>query len=271
MKFKKMHGCGNDFVVLDARESDVTIDAKRAAFIADRRLGVGCDQIVLLKKSAAADVRMEIFNADGSHVSTCGNASRCVGDILADELGKDDVTIETDVGVLNATRIATREVAVAMGKPKLEWAEIPLSESRNTLHLGLAEGALTDPVAVSMGNPHAIFFVKSLNVIDMARDGKPLETNPLFPERANISAVQVLAPDHLRMKVWERGSGETLACGSAACAALVAGVRRGVCGREATIDLPGGSLHIQWQPEEEGGQVIMRGEVSYVFAGTLCA
>jgi diaminopimelate epimerase len=269
MKFLKMHGCGNDFVVLDARHEAIAVDAARATAIADRRFGIGCDQIVLLSPSDHADIRMEIVNADGSRVSTCGNASRCVVDLLATETGKSEIAIETDAGIVTGTRTAFGEVAVAMGAPALHWRDIPLAEEHDILHLDISHGALTDPAAVSMGNPHMVFFVEELDAVAMVRDAAPLETHPLFPQRVNISAIQLLNPSHIRMKVWERGAGETLACGSAACAALVAAVQRGLCERDAVVDMPGGRLHIRWQTEDEGGQVVMRGPVNYVFDGNL--
>ena len=267
--FQKMHGTGNDFVVIDVRKHALKIDEALAKHLADRRLGIGCDQLVVIDNSKTADAYMHIYNCDGSKISTCGNASRCVGDILIRELKKDKVSIETGAGVVNATRIGADLVQVDMGEPKWDWQQIPLRESRNTLHLGLEEGGLMDPVAVNMGNPHAIFFVRDSNFVRMGEWGKKLEVNPLFPERANISAVQVLDANHLRMKVWERGTGETLACGSAACAAVVAGVRRELCARKVSVELPGGTLEIEWIQGEGNGRVLMTGPVAYVFSGEI--
>jgi diaminopimelate epimerase len=261
--FKKMHGCGNDFVIIDARAVDISLSDAQVKALADRRLGVGCDQLVIIGASEKAAAFMHIYNADGSKVPTCGNATRCVADILLREKNAKEITVETLTGALHAWREGEDQVRVNMGAPKLSWQEIPLLESRNTLHLGLQSGALMDPVAVNMGNPHAVFFVQNLDMIRMS-DAAKLEHHPLFPSAANISAVQVINEHHLRMKVWERGVGETLACGSAACAAVVAGVQRGVCARTAQVDLPGGSLHIDWQP---GGEVMMTGPVAYVFEG----
>lgn len=267
LTFQKMHGTGNDFVVIDVRKHAQKIDEAKAKHLADRRLGIGCDQLVVIDKSKSADAYMHIYNADGSKISTCGNASRCVGDILMRESKKNKVSIETGAGVISATRVGAADVQVDMGEPKWDWQQIPLSESRNTLHLGLEEGGLMNPVAVNMGNPHAIFFVRDTNFVRIADWGSKLEVNPLFPERANISAVQVIAPDKLRMKVWERGTGETLACGSAACAAVVAGVRRELCARKASVELPGGTLEIEWVQGEGNGRVLMTGPVAYVFEG----
>lgn len=263
--FIKMHGTGNDFVVLDSRSRPLRMDAETARRLADRHFGIGCDQLVLLEKSSVAEVRMRIFNADGSEITTCGNATRCVADFMMRETGGDEAIIETGAGVLSGTR-AENGVRVNMGAPRFGWQEIPLSESRNTLHLGLQEGLLMDPVAVNMGNPHAIFFVRDLHHIKMAEWGPLLEHNPLFPQRANISAVQVLSPTHMKMVVWERGTGLTMACGSAACAAAVAGVQRELTEREVQVDVPGGTLHVHYTKE---GPVLMSGPVAYVFAGEI--
>lgn len=264
--FRKMHGTGNDFVVLDGRAQAVAMDAARAKLLADRHFGIGCDQLVLLEKSDVAEVKMRIFNADGSEITTCGNATRCVADVVMTETGRAEATIETGAGVLSGRRAADGGVTVNMGAPRFGWEEIPLSESRNTLHLGLQEGLLMDPVAVNMGNPHAIFFVKDLAHIKMAEWGPKLEHNPLFAQRANISAVQVLSPTHMKMVVWERGTGLTMACGSAACAAAVAGVQREITQRQVQIDLPGGTLQVEWTP---AGDVLMTGPVAYVFDGMI--
>jgi diaminopimelate epimerase len=265
--FLKMHGTGNDFVVLDSRKHPIPVDKKLAERLAHRQFGIGCDQLVVIAKSDKADAYMRIFNNDGGEISTCGNATRCVADILLNETGKNEVSIETGAGILSGVR-AANGVTVNMGTPKFGWQDIPLSESRNTLHLGIEEGLLRDPVAISMGNPHAIFFVRDLHHIKMAEWGAKLEHNALFPQAANISAVQVLSPTRYKMAVWERGTGITLACGSAACAAVVAGVRREVGARRVDVELPGGTLTVEWQAGEEG-QVLMTGPVAYVFEGEI--
>lgn len=266
--FLKMHGTGNDFVVLDARKHPLTMTAALAARLSHRHFGIGCDQLVVLHPSQAADVRMQIFNTDGSEISTCGNATRCVAELVMRERAATQANIETSAGIRTGARGDNGEVVVNMGAPRWDWREIPLAESRNTLHLGLSEGLLMDPVAVNMGNPHIIFFVRDLAHIKLAEWGAKLEVNPLFPERVNVSAVQVLSPDHLSMMVWERGTGLTMACGSAACAAVVAGVGRELCQRQATVTLPGGDLHIDWQPGDNG-DVLMRGPVADVFSGEI--
>ncbi len=265
--FLKMHGTGNDFVVLDARTRGLSIDADTAKRLSDRHFGIGCDQLLLLEKTDKADVRMRIFNADGSEISTCGNASRCVADFIMRESGGDKASIETSAGIVTGTRDGEL-IKVNMGAPRFGWQQIPLSESRNTEHLGLAEGLLMDPVAVNMGNPHAVFFVRDLYHIKMAEWGPKLENNPLFPQRANISAVQVLSPDRVKMVVWERGAGLTMACGSAACAAVVAGTLREVTNRKIDVELPGGTLQVEWQ-QNESGDVLMSGPVAYVFEGEI--
>ena len=270
--FLKMHGTGNDFVVLDARTRSVSLDKNAIIQMCDRHFGIGCDTLVLLEPSAKADVAVKFYNGDGSLSSTCGNASRCVADLVMRDSGAATARIETIAGVLEASRGDDGAITVNMGSPKWDWRDVPLSESRNTLHLGLEEGLLADPVAISMGNPHAIFFVRDLAHIKMAEWGAKLEYHALFPERANISAVQVISPTHLKMLVWERGVGLTMACGSGACAALVAAVRRGLTERKATLELPGGSLTVDWQPDPTNtthGQVFMSGAVAYVFEGVI--
>lgn len=262
-----MHGTGNDFVVLDARSRGLSISDEQAKRLSDRHFGIGCDQLLLLEKSGTADLRMRIFNADGSEISTCGNASRCVADFMMKESGKDKASIETSAGIVTGTRDGEL-IKVNMGAPRFGWNQIPLSESRNTEHLGLQEGLLMDPMAVNMGNPHAIFFVRDLKHIRMHEWGPKLEHNPLFPQRANISAVQVLSPERMKMVVWERGAGLTMACGSAACAAVVAGVTRELTGRKVDVELPGGTLAIEWQ-QGEPGDVLMSGPVAYVFEGEI--
>ena len=261
-----MHGCGNDFVVIDSRKSPKKLDSSAIKQMADRRFGVGCDQLVVMAPSEHADVYMHIYNADGSKVATCGNATRCVADILMRESGRDETKIETLAGTLTAWRAEGDQVRVSMGAPKFDWREIPLSEPRNPLHLGLQDHALLDPAAVSMGNPHCIFFVKDLAFVNIRDSGARLEHHPLFPQAANISAVQVIAPDLLEVQVWERGSGVTLACGSAACAVVVAGVLREVCEPKAAVRMPGGTLHIEWD-RHGTGEVMMTGPVAYVFEG----
>ncbi|MDX2143137.1 MAG: diaminopimelate epimerase [Rhodospirillaceae bacterium] len=265
MPFRKMHGIGNDFVVLDTRGQPLDLTTRAARTLADRRWGVGCDEILIIERPKnGGDAFMGVRNADGSIAEQCGNGVRCVADVLMNEMGKSRLTIETLGGPVTATRASNGHIAIDMGLAKTEWRDIPLSEARDTLHLNISEGPLKDPVGVSMGNPHAVFFVPDALAIDLKTLGPKLEHHALFPHRANIEIVQVLSPTHLRMRVWERGSGITQACGTGACASLVAAVRRNLSARKATLTLDGGDLDIEWR---EDGHVIMTGPVAYSFDG----
>jgi diaminopimelate epimerase len=268
--FLKMHGLGNDFVVLDGRLRPVVLDRQSIRRLADRRSGVGCDQLIVIapSRSADADIFMEIYNADGGEVAACGNASRCVGALLMTETGRREVIIETAAGRLTASAAPAGQVCVDMGPARLQWRDIPLARPEDTLHLPLALETLRDPVAVSMGNPHAVFFVPDVESVDLARLGPLLETHPLFPERCNIEIAQIVAPGRIRMRVWERGAGITPACGSGACATLVAAARRGLGGRSGEVVVDGGSLTIDWRQD---GNVLMTGPVALAYAGTLSA
>lgn len=265
--FRKMHGLGNDFVVLDARARDLPITPARAVAIADRHVGVGCDQFILLEPAEGADVFMRIRNPDGSEAGACGNATRCVASLIAEETGRDRVVVRTVAGDLPVERLSGGLWRADMGIPQLGWREVPLAQAMDTLHLPISRGEwVADPAACSMGNPHATFFVPDLDAVPVAEIGPSLEHDPLFPARANIGFVQVMAPDHLRLIVWERGAGITQACGSGACAALVNAARRGLTGRRATVSLPGGDLGIEWR---EDGHVLMTGPVATAFTGEL--
>ena len=265
LPFLKMHGAGNDFVVLDARPAELKLSAAAIRLIADRRLGVGCDQLIIIEPADDADVFMRIMNADGSESGACGNATRCVAALIAEETGARYLTIRTISGLLRAEILGPGLVEVDMGAPKLEWEEIPLSAPADTLHLNLSLGPVADPAACSMGNPHATFFVNDFQLpIDSI--GPSLEKNRIFPERANIGFAVVERPDRIRLRVWERGAGLTLACGSGACAALVNAHRRGLTGRRATVAMDGGELLITWA---ESGHVMMRGPAVTAFAGVL--
>ena len=236
--FVKMHGCGNDFVVLDERAAPLGLTARRAAAIADRREGVGCDQFIVIERGppgSAADAFMRIRNPDGAEAGACGNATRCVARLLHDESGRDDLTIATVAGLLPAHIGADGAITVDMGTPRLDWNAVPLARAMDTLRLDLGAGALRDPAALSMGNPHATFFVADAEAVPIAKLGPVLEHDALFPERANIGVAQVLAPDRIRLRVWERGAGLTRACGSGACAALVNAARRGLTGRHSRM------------------------------------
>jgi diaminopimelate epimerase len=268
-RFAKMHGLGNDFVVLDARAAPLALDGAKARAIADRRTGVGCDQLITIEapgdRRAAAFMR--IHNADGGEVEACGNAARCIAALLMEESGRDKVTIETVVGLLEAERRGEGLVAVDMGPVRLDWREIPLAQALDTLHLPLRVGPLADPVAVNVGNPHAVFFVSDAGAVDLERWGPEIERHPLFPERVNVEVAHALGPDAFRMRVWERGVGVTRACGTGACATLVAAHRRGHAPRRrATIELDGGRLEIEWRADNH---VVMTGPVATSFTGRL--
>ena len=272
LAFVKMHGLGNDFVVVDGRARPHGIDAAAAARIADRHRGVGCDQLLLIEPSDRADAFMRIRNADGAEAGACGNGTRCVAALLFAETGRDRCTIETAFGVLSAWRAGPDRVAVEMGVPRLDWRDVPLSQPMDTLHVDLAIGpasqpVLADPVAVSMGNPHAVFFVDDVAHVDLATVGPILEHHPLFPERANISVAHVVDALNVRLRVWERGAGITQACGSGACATAVAAIRRGLTGRQVRIELDGGPLDLAWEGDDAA--VVMTGPVATSFAGTL--
>ncbi|WP_321395291.1 diaminopimelate epimerase [Emcibacter sp.] len=265
--FVKMHGLGNDFVIFDGREDRFDLSADGARFVADRHRGVGCDQVITLWPSDTADVFMRIQNADGSEVGACGNATRCVAHMLLQEFGLDEITIETLSGILKAGRNGS-QVRVDMGEPRLDWDRIPLAREMDTQTVELVVGGLGNPVAVNMGNPHAIFFVDSIDEIDLNDLGPQIETHELFPERVNVSIVEKRGPGNLRLRVWERGAGITQACGSAACAAVVAASLRGLVDRAAAIELDGGTLVMAWTDDDH---VMMTGDVAYVFAGHVFA
>jgi diaminopimelate epimerase len=265
--FVKMHGCGNDFVVLDARDRALGITPARAAAIAHRRTGIGCDQLIILESPPAnADVFMRIRNPDGGEAGACGNATRCVAALLAGETGRRRLTIRTISGDLPAETHPDGSVTVDMGPARLGWRDIPLGFPADTLHLPLSEGPVADPAACSMGNPHATFFVPELAALPIEAIGPLLEHAAIFPDRANIGFVQVLAPDRIRLRVWERGAGLTLACGSGACAALVNAARRGLTGRRAAVRVDGGELLIEWRDD---GHVDMTGPVAIAFRGSI--
>jgi diaminopimelate epimerase len=268
--FRKMHGLGNDFVVLDRRRHSVAIDAAAARALADRRTGIGCDQVILIEPphDPAARLFMRILNADGSEAEACGNASRCIARLVAEETGERRVTIETVAGLLATELLPDHTVAVDMGPVRTGWRDIPLAREMDTDRVDLRLGPLATPVCTNIGNPHATFFVADAEAIDLAMLGPLLEHDPLFPQRANIGVATVLDHDRIRLRVWERGVGITRACGTGACAALVAGHRRGLTGRRATVALDGGILDIRWR---EDGHVIMTGPAALAFEGSFDA
>ena len=267
-EFIKMHGLGNDFVILDARRRDIVLGAERVRAIAHRRTGIGCDQLIVLRApmDGQADAALAIRNADGGEAEACGNATRCVAWMAMEEAGRDTALLETAAGALAARRAGPFSVTVDMGEPGFDWRDIPLASAADTLHLPLSRGPLSDPAAVSMGNPHAVFFVDDADSVDLGALGPSLEHDPMFPERANIGVAEPRGEDRMRLRVWERGAGLTMACGTGACAALVAANRRGLMGRSATMELDGGPLQIVWN---EDNRVAMTGPVAVSFRGTI--
>lgn len=271
--FVKMNGAGNDFVVVNALETPFAPTADQARAIADRKTGQGCDQLIALEPSGTADAFMRVWNADGGVVETCGNALRCVGWMLLQSTGKDQVTIDTLGGQTTARRAAGDQITVDMGAPRLDWVQIPLDEAMDTRGIELQVGPIDAPVlhtpgAVSMGNPHVVFFMDSTPDDAFVRGtGSLIEHHPRFPEGVNVGFAHVIAPDRIRLRVWERGAGLTRACGTGACAALVAAARRGLTGRAATIEVDGGELGIVW--DEATGHVFMTGPVEVERTGTL--
>jgi len=261
--FRKMHGLGNDFIVFDARQRPLAPTPAEVRALADRHTGIGADTIAVigLSHDGQADVAVRFINADGGEMTTCGNATRCIAMLLFAETGRDHVRIATGAGILDAWKQGDR-IAVDMGTPKLDWAQIPVARETDTLHLPLGD----DPVGVNMGNPHAVFFVPDAEAVDVAALGSRVEHDPLFPERTNVEFATVQGPDRIRMRVWERGVGITQACGSGACATLVAAARRGLTGRKATLVLDGGDLVIEWRDDDH---VIMTGPAALSFAGEI--
>jgi len=271
--FLKMHGLGNDFVVLDARTAALDLTPERRRVIADRRLGVGCDQLIVLEPPTEreADVFMRIYNPDGGEAGACGNATRCVASVVMDERRTDHVTVQTIAGLLDSQKAGTGSnglpvISVDMGPARLDWREIPVREACDTNHLPIGIGPLQDPVGTSMGNPHATFFVDDAAAIPLAELGPKLEHDHFFPERANIGVAELLDDGRLRLRVWERGAGITLACGSGACAAVVAASRRGLVPRKADVVLEGGTLGIEWLRDDH---VLMTGGIAVAFKGEL--
>jgi diaminopimelate epimerase len=270
--FRKMNGLGNDFVVLDGRSRAAKLTPDDIRRIADRAHGPGCDQVIVLEPSKKADVFMRIFNADGSEVGACGNAARCVAMLLASEQGREEVGIETRAGTLAARVSGPDRIVIDMGTPRFAWDEIPLAEPfHNTKRIELQIGPIDDPVlhspsVVNVGNPHAIFWVDDVEAYDLGRFGPLLENHPIFPERANISLAQIKSRDRIKLRTWERGAGLTKACGTAACAAAVAAARMGTTDRKVTVELPGGSLLIEWTPDN---RILMSGPAELEFEGTL--
>ncbi|MDG2260555.1 MAG: diaminopimelate epimerase [Paracoccaceae bacterium] len=260
MIFHKMHGLGNDFVVLDARMEPRELNVAQINGIALRQMGVGFDQLAVIESSQHADAHLVFYNADGSLSAACGNATRCIARYLMNESGKSELQLTTQRGELVAKDAGDGLTSVNMGQPLLKWQDVPLASAMDTLTLPI-EGA---PTATGMGNPHCTFFVDDAETVALEERGAEIEHHPLFPERTNVQFASVIAPDHLRMRVWERGVGVTLASGSSSCAVAVAAARRGLTGRSVKIDLDGGRIHIDWR--DDG--VWMTGPTMHVFTGS---
>ena len=270
--FLKMNGLGNDFVVVEARSRPFAPSEEEARAIARRDGGIGCDQLIAIEPSPKADAFMRIWNADGGEVEQCGNAARCVGWLLMEASGRDAAKLDTPAGVLEVTKAGAKRVTVDMGKPGLEWRDIPLAEAMDTRGIELQVGPIDAPVlhtpgCVSMGNPHVVFFVKNAETAPVREVGSMIEHHRLFPERANVGFCEAKARDKLRVRVWERGVGVTRACGTGACAALVAASRRNLCDRKAMVEMDGGDLVIDWRRDDD--HVLMTGPIAVEFTGQL--
>ncbi|MDB5715172.1 MAG: diaminopimelate epimerase [Sphingomonadales bacterium] len=257
-RFHKMHGLGNDFVVIDARENAVSMTAARARAIADRHNGIGCDQLIVLESADGADAKMRIFNADGSEVEACGNASRAVALLMGKRA--ELLTAGGRIIVEPTGNGATAE----MGMAHFTWDAIPLAYAMDTAAMPVGWEELTDPIAVNVGNPHVIFFVEDCDAVELDRLGPIIETDPLFPERINVNVATVTGPNAIKLHVWERGAGLTLACGTGACATAVAAIRSKRVTSPVKVTLPGGALTIAWSPDE---QIVMTGPATHVFTG----
>lgn len=275
LPFLKMHGLGNDFIVLDGRDGSAMPDAVQMQALADRHKGIGCDQLmVLMPPLEGIDVGLDMYNADGSVAGACGNGTRCVASLMMDEKGENQVIIRTKAGDLLAWRdMVGADISVQMGPVHTSWQDIPLSRAADTAALDLGLDGFGLATAVSVGNPHAVFFIENAEAVDIEKWGPKAETHPIFANRANIEFVQVLSRREIRMRVWERGVGITMACGSGACAAVSASVLRGLTENQVTVQLDGGALEIDWRDGDavSGGQIVMTGPVSQVASGIIPA
>jgi diaminopimelate epimerase len=258
-RFHKMHGLGNDFVIFDARQEPLEMDERRARAIADRRTGIGCDQLIVLEPSETADLKMRIFNSDGGEVEACGNAARCVALLEGGE-----TSIETLGGTISGSATGG-EPSVDMGAPRFDWDQIPLAYPMDTARMPVGWEEMQNPAAVNVGNPHVIFFVEDADAVELERLGPQIEKDPLFPERVNVNAASIDG-QAIKLRVWERGAGLTQACGTGACATAVAAIRRKLVSSPVEIQLPGGALRIDWAP---GGTILMSGGAAHIFSGEM--
>ncbi len=267
INFCKMDGIGNDFIIFDARKQSISFNTDDIIAISSRenKITGGCDQLGIIEQSETADCFLRIYNADGSEVDACGNITRCVAWLL-DRSGRDTITIRTNAGLLETSNAGDNRVSVNMEKPKFDWQDIPLSQEEDTLNVNLSVGNLSNPVCVNMGNPHAVFFVDDCDAIALCNLGSKIENHSLFPDRVNVGIAKIISPERIKLRVWERGAGETLACGTGACAAVIAACRRELTESKVTVELKGGELEIEWN---QGGDVIMIGDVNFQFEGTL--
>lgn len=261
LAFRKMHGLGNDFVVIDRRGADPALPEALVRALGDRHRGVGFDQLAVIADDPQADARLVFYNADGSLSGACGNATRCIARLLMQETGQGALRLRTERGVLDCADAGGGLTRVNMGAPLLDWADIPLAGAMDSLHLPIPG----DPVATGMGNPHCTFFVPDAESVDLVRLGPEFEHHPLFPQRTNVEFVQVIDPATIRLRIWERGTGVTLASGSCSCAAAVAAARRGLTGRRVGVLVDGGRLEIDWRADG----VWMTGPTAHVFDGVL--
>jgi diaminopimelate epimerase len=268
MRYFKMNGCGNDFVILDGRaRGAVPLAPAQARAIADRQTGVGCDQVIAMERSIRGDVFMRVWNADGGEVEACGNATRCVAWLLMEEGGAATRRIETSAGMLYAERAGPQRITVDMGSPLLRWEEIPIARAMATDKLDYEVGGLSGPGAVNMGNPHVVFFVNDVRAAPIESLGPKIERDGFFPQGVNVGFAEVRGPNQIRLRVWERGAGLTKACGSGACAAVVAAHRQGRTARQANVLVDGGSLEIDWREGDD--RVLMTGPIELEATGEL--
>ena len=268
MRYFKMNGCGNDFVILDGRSRGaVPLSQQQARAIADRKTGVGCDQVIALERSIRGDAYMRIWNADGGEVDACGNATRCVAWLLMEEGGAASRRIETPAGMLYAARAGENRITVDMGSPLLKWEEIPIARAMPTDKLDYEAGGLSGPGAVNMGNPHVVFFVNDVRATPIESLGPKIEHDPFFPQKVNVGFAEVRSSSEMRLRVWERGTGLTKACGTGACAAVVAAHRQGRTGRHVEVLVDGGSLEIEWREGDD--RVLMTGPIELEGTGDL--
>jgi len=270
--FLKMNGLGNDFVVVEARSQPFAPSVAEVRGIADRADGIGCDQLIAIEASPRADAFMRIWNADGGEVEHCGNDARCVGWLILEATGRDAALLDTPSGLLEITRAGPRQVTIDMGAPRLDWRDIPLEEAMDTRGIELQVGPIDAPLlhtpgCVSMGNPHVVFFVKDAEVAPVREVGSMIEHHRLFPRGVNVGFAQIKAPGRIRLRVWERGAGLTRACGTGACAALVAAHRRALADRKAVVEMDGGDLMIEWRADTD--HVLMTGPIEVEFTGML--